>query len=283
MLRTANERRLSQIDTRDPRIFQAWVACRARNALLSDRPSEDELGQYFIDPLQLQSDVEAEIQALQRGEDPYVGRTGEHFRAIPAGAMYIPAWVYAPPSVKDGKPMPVVIALHGAVADESIFMQGYGSGEIKRLANERGFIVVAPSTYWVMPNPSSLEGITAAIGADYPIDRSRIYVIGHSLGAMAAASMAARHPKELAGAALIAGRKIDKTEPTCPVLVLAAELDPLVPVEELRKSSEAAAAAGLPVEFRQIKDAGHVLACDEALEEAIAWLLEQHNGREGKK
>ncbi len=274
-IRAANEKRLNLVDTRDPRMFQAWVACRARNALLTDRPAEEELSQYLADPLELPRTVTAEVEALLRGEDPYAGRIGEYFRAVPAGAMYVPAWVYAPAAVKDGKPMPLVIALHGAGADERIFMEGYGAGAIKRLADKHNFIVVAPSTYWVLPNASALEGIVAAIGADYSIDRSRVFVIGHSLGGMAAAAIASRHPKDVAGAVLIAGGKLATDQQTCPVLVIAAELDPLMRPSDLQENADEARAAGLPVEFRLIDGAGHVLVCDEVLDDAIEWLLKQ--------
>lgn len=271
--RTANEKRLSNLDTREGRIFQAWAACRARNALLVDRPSEDELAQHFADPIELAREVNSEVEALLRGEDPYFRRTGEYYRSIPAGAMFIPAWVYAPPAAKDGKPMPLVIALHGAGADEAIFMRGYGAGAIKRLADQHGFIVVAPSTYWVMPNPSAVQGILGAAEADYAIDRSRVYVVGHSLGAMAAAGLAVRHPRDLAAVALVAGGRFRKDDSTCPALILAAELDPLMTASELQKSADEARASGLPVEFRMVRDAGHVLVCDEVLDEAIEWLL----------
>lgn len=274
--RAANEKRLADLDTRDPRIFQAWVACRSRNALLADRPSEREPAQFFVDPIELAAEVNDEVEAIRRGEDPYVRRIGEYFRSFPAGAMYIPARVYAPrQAAEKGKPLPLVIALHGAGADESMFMEGYGAGKIRRLADEHGFLVVAPSTYWVLPNPSALEGLLAAIGADYEIDRDRVYVVGHSMGAMAAAGIATRHAEEIAGAVLIAGGKFSRSESVCPTLVIAAELDPLIPARDLQAAAEQARQAGEPVEFRVEPDAGHTLVVGDVLDDAIAWLLER--------
>jgi poly(3-hydroxybutyrate) depolymerase len=190
--------------------------------------------------------------------------------------MFLPARVYAPALVRAGKPLPLLIALHGAGGDEAIFMKGYGAGEITRLADKLGFIVVSPSTYWVMPNPSALEGILAAIAADYSIDRDRVYVLGHSLGAMAAAGMAQRDHDMLAGAVLIAGGSVQPERPICPTLVIAAEHDPLMLPDSLRKGAQSARDAGRDVEFRLIGGAGHVLVCDESLGEAVEWLLKHH-------
>jgi predicted esterase len=272
VLRVANENRLRDLDTRQPQIYQAWVACLSRNSLLMDRPPENDLAAWLSDPISLEREVDSEVKALLDGRDPFVGRIGEYFRAIPAGAMSIPARIYAPPQAKDPKPLPVVIALHGASGDEALYTRGYGAGQIKRLADQHGFIVVAPSTYWVIPNPAALPGILAALEMDYTIDPKRVYVVGHSLGAMAAGGMAMRHPKELAAAVLIAGGRIG-TDAICPTMVFGGELDPVFPAAKLRTMVDDARAAGWPVEYRLVPDAGHVLICNEVLTEAIDWLL----------
>jgi poly(3-hydroxybutyrate) depolymerase len=258
-------------------MFQAVEACRSRNALLTDRPSESESSQFLADPVALAKAVEAEVQALQKGTDPYERRAGDYWRGVPAGAMLIPARVYAPPQVNDdnAEAMPLVIALHGAGGDENAFMDGYGAGAIKRLADRHGFVVVAPSTYWVMLNPSSLDALVDSMAADYPIDRARVYLIGHSLGAIATEPILRRQARDVAGAVLIAGGKAARGDDgkACPTLLVAGELDPVAPPHQVAGAAERAKASGLPVEFLLVRDAGHIFVAGDALPQAVEWLL----------
>ena len=273
--RAANERRLFEVKQDNFRQFQALVACRGRNALLTDRPTEVESSQFLIDPTTLLPEVSAEVEALRKGEDPYAGRLGDYWRAIPCGAMQVPSRVYVPKQANAGQPMPLVIILHGAGGDENAWFDATAAGEIKRLADRHGFIVVAPNTYWVMPNPNGLKGIVETMAVDYAIDPARIYVIGHSLGAMAAAGMATRAPDGLAGVVLIAGGSIPPNSAICPTLLIAAELDPLFPPHKLEGAAAEAKQAGLPVEFRLMRESGHALVAGEVLPEAVEWLLKR--------
>ena len=277
--RAANERRLFEVNQGEFKLFQALVACRARNALLQDRPSEAESSQFLADPTTLLPAVNAEVEALLKGEDPYAGRLGDYWRAIPAGAMQVPSRVYVPDQAKAGQPLPLVIVLHGAGADENAWVEAMGAGEIKRQADAHGFIVVSPNTYWVMPNPNGLKGIVETMSVEYAIDRTRVYVIGHSLGSMAAAGMATRAPEAVAGAVLIAGGAIAPDATTCPVLMIAAELDPIFPPHQLEGAAARAKEAGLPVEFKLMRESGHALVAGEALPEAVQWLLKHRSAR----
>jgi predicted esterase len=126
-----------------------------------------------------------------------------------------------------------------------------------------------------MPNPNGLKGIVETMAVDYAIDPARIYVIGHSLGAMAAAGMATRAPDGLAGAVLIAGGSIPPNGAICPTLLIAAELDPLFPPHKLEGAAAEAKQAGLPVEFRLMRESGHALVAGEVLPEAVEWLMKR--------
>jgi len=273
--RAANERRLFEVKQDNFKQFQALVACRGRNGLLTDRPAEFESSQFLTDPTTLLPEVNAEVDALLKGEDPYAGRLGDYWRAIPAGAMQVPSRVYVPRQANAGQPMPLVIVLHGAGGDENAWFDATGAGEIRRLADRHGFIVVAPNTYWVLPNPNGLKGIVETMSVDYSIDTTRVYVIGHSLGAMAAAGMATRAPDGLAGAVLIAGGTIPPKTAICPTLLVAAELDPIFPPHKLEGAAAEAKEAGLPVEFKLMRESGHALVAGEVLPEAVEWLMKR--------
>ena len=58
-----------------------------------------------------------------------------------------------------------------------------------------------------------------------------------------------------------------------PILVIAARLDMVVPAAGIERGAQKAIAAGLPIEFREMKEYGHTLMVGTALGDAIPWLL----------
>lgn len=276
--RSVNTQRLSGVKRDDPRLYQAIVACGSRINLLTDKPGEVESIRFSTDLVALSQEVSGEVESLLQGRDPYVNRPGDWWRAFPAGAMQIPARVYAPPdalsdALKSGKQLPLIIALHAAGADENAFMEGYGFGQIKRLAAKHGFIVVSPGTNWVAPNPQAFGSIVDSMAMDYPIDRSRVYLIGHSLGAAAALNIAAKNPDDVAALALLGGSALAGVRKLPPTLMITGGLDAVFPPEKLKEAVAAARAAGLSVEFETMESHGHVLLANDALPRAVEWLM----------
>ena len=51
---------------------------------------------------------------------------------------------YGPRGAAKGKPLPLVIALHGAGGSENMFFDAYGNGKIVDLCRKRGWLLVAP-------------------------------------------------------------------------------------------------------------------------------------------
>lgn len=176
-------------------------------------------------------------------------------------------------------PMPLVIALHGAGGDERMFMAGYGAGRIVRLAQEQGFAVVSPLTAGVAGRPERLDELVRAVEERVAVDRRRIYLVGHSMGAGAAWQLARTRPDLVAAVACIAG--------VCgagaggpPLLLVAAEVDPLAAPARLEAAAAAAREAGQRLEYRLADGWGHTLVVGEVLPEVIAWLL-RHPGPAG--
>lgn len=268
--------RARNIPEASPELAQALSACRARINLLQDAPSSTESAQFLLEPWRHMQDVDRELQQLARGEDPYKRKVGDYWRTFKAAGIEVPCRVYAPAAAADGThPLPLVVALHGAGGDESMFMEGYGAGAIKQLADRRGFVVVSPLTYMVMGNAAVFDGIVDAAAMTYAIDPARVYVLGHSMGGGAAAGLAVQRPDRLAAACCIAGTgRLAAAKKLPPVLLIAGELDPLIPPDRIKAGAEAAQKAGLPVEVRVATDYGHTLVVSGRLAEAVAWLLE---------
>ncbi len=252
----------------------ALSACRSRIKLLTDSPSVEESAQFLADPTALRKPLDQEIAALLESRDPYRRKPGDYWREFSLKGLDLPSRIYAPAKASGSDPVPLLIALHGAGGDESMFLDGYGAGVLKSIADKRGLLVVAPRTELLIGNATILDELIAAIGQDYQVDTSRIYLLGHSLGAGAAAGLSVQRPDTIAAACLIAGfGRFSPGKPIPPTLAIAGELDPLMKASQVEAGAAKAKAGGLPVELRMIKGRGHTLIVGEQLPEAIDWLL----------
>ena len=265
-----------------PEDVPAFTAVERRLDLLRDQPDAESVTSLLADPLELSQQLAEEVAALEAGVDPFAGRPGGYWRTFSPQAgppLDIPARVYAPAAVASSDaPVPLVIALHGAGGDENLFMEGYGAGEVRRLADQYGFLLVSPQTYPTMFDGRSLDTILAGLSRSYDVDADRVYVVGHSLGAITAAAWARRNPGRIAGIGLIAGGGL-ATGPqiAVPTFVAAAEYDYIFGVGELSTLSDLAAAAGADSAFRIYPETGHVSIVPEALPDAIKWLLRRES------
>jgi len=284
-MRPAAERnlaRLEKVKAETPELRQALASVKARNKLLLDPPSPENTAQLVLDPKELARQIDREIWALLKGSDPFKKRTGDHWRVIQAGDREVPVRIFLSPKADQSKPLPLVIAFHGAGGDENMFMDGYGAGLIKSLAERNGFLLATPSTYAFAGTLAGerFDALISALSFDYAIEKKRVYVLGHSLGGGVANALASRRPAALAALACLSGFRgfTDAAGSIPPVLVVAAEHDPVAPPSRLGPAFQKAAAAGLPVEYRLVRNYGHTLSVTFILPEVIAWLL-RHDRR----
>jgi predicted esterase len=271
--RAANERRLAQVEPSTPQIAQALATCRARNRLLNDRPSDANSAQFLTDLNALAGEVASETQILVSGKDPYSRRRGDYWRVLQIANGEIPLRIYAPEAAMKDELVPLLIVLHGMGGDENMFLEAYGAGAIKQIADNKGLLIASPLTYKFSSNAKTLDALIEALSYDYAIDRDRVYVLGHSLGAGATAGLARGRGDTIAAACCIAGGTFQAKPGTPPVLVVSPDLDGVVPPKALKASAENAAAAGMSIELRIMPGYGHTLAVGTILPEAINWLL----------
>jgi acetyl esterase/lipase len=272
--RLANSRKLDAVSTKVPALVDAVGIARERNTLLRMRPSSTRTVEILLNPIELAASLEVEVAAILAGKDPYFRRAGHLWRELRVGRLRIPLRIYAPPAVRKGLPLPVVVALHGAGADENIFPEGYGAGEIVRQADEHGFILASPATGPFIMSPRSLGALLDALELHFAIDRRRVHVIGHSMGAMATIALAQRHPDLIAAAcAMSGGGIISSRGKMAPTLFVTGDLDPIIRPARVKAAYERARKAEHPVEFRLATGYGHTLLVGDLLPECIAWLL----------
>jgi polyhydroxybutyrate depolymerase len=129
--------------------------------------------------------------------------------------------VHVPPGHDGLTPLPVVLALHGAFSTARAFERVSG---LSRLADRERFLVVYPQgiglfnlfRHWnsghccAKARALGLDDVGFALGAvddvarRFPVDRSRLYVLGHSNGGMLAYRIAAERPGIVAAVATVA-------------------------------------------------------------------------------
>jgi len=270
--RAANAGRLDGIKA-TPDLADALATARARNGLLSDRPSETNSAQFLADLDALARDVRQEIDALAAGKNPYTRRPGDLWRVFPTKGGTVPLRVFAPPQATGDNPAPLLIVLHGMGGDENMFFEGYGLGMIRQIAADQGLLVAAPLTYRFGSNPENFDALVDQLSRDYAVDRQRIYVLGHSLGAGATAGLARSRAEQIAAACCVAGGSFPSSPNWAPTLAVIAELDAVVPGKPLEAAVQKGASAGAPLEARVMAGYGHTLVVGATLADCVDWLL----------
>jgi predicted esterase len=276
--RGANEQRAKAVAEETPIATRAKAIFVARNARLSS--SLDPTSAVVTDLVDLDRFLSNELDALLAGRNPYSRLAGDHWR--PVGLVPgtdetgVPARVFAPRLTEHSAPVPLLIAVHGAGADEHMFFDGYGQGALKRLAEQHNLLVVCPRAGPFSAGPATLDRLIDDIALDYPVDRTRVYLVGHSMGGGIVAAWARARPDTVAAVCTIAGvGGFSGATKIPPALVVTGELDALVSAPRARAAAARARDAQLPVEYREFSNYGHTLVVAKALPDVIAWLLSQ--------
>ena len=128
-------------------------------------------------------------QLARQVTSPKVSGAGEYWRTFLGGDGAKTVFrMWLPPS-SDAPPQPLVIALHGVGGTENMFFDMLGCGKIVRLCQARNWPIVAPRQSLLRGMGLSLKELLDQIEEIYPIDRSRVFLVGHSMGAMQAVKL----------------------------------------------------------------------------------------------
>ena len=234
-----------------------------------------------LDSLTMAVEPDSTVRASQRAVAARaLATTSAQTRTLTIGSSApIPYRVHAPAGRAPGVRLPLIVALHGAGGDENMFLEAYGAGAIRGLADARGFIVATPLTMPMLRAPDALARLIDTVAAELPVDRARVYLLGHSLGAAAAWNLARLRPDLVAAVVCIAGVCGSVPAPAPPrvppLLSVVGELDPIAQPARVEAMAAEARAAGRAAEFRVIPGYGHTLVVGAVLPDVIDWLLRQ--------
>jgi poly(3-hydroxybutyrate) depolymerase len=226
--------------------------------------------------------AEAAVPAVRAGKDPFAGRTGDmkrHYLLEAAGEI-MPYRLYVPKAYDRKRSWPVVIALHGLGATEDSFFDEYGK-LVPKLAEQHGFIVAAPLGYRVdggygfnlaattdaaarrsgeLSEQDVME-VLARVKASYNVDENRIYLMGHSMGAIGTWRLGAKYPAVWAALAPISGYGIPATVEAMrhiPEIVIHGDADVTVPVAGSRAMVAQMQRLGVDVQYIEVPGGNHI-------------------------
>ncbi|KAA3611542.1 MAG: alpha/beta fold hydrolase [Planctomycetota bacterium] len=164
--------------------------------------------------------AEAALQKASAGE-PFFGqrRSGSFYLRVPTGSgLRAPVRMYVPALKAGESSRPMVVFLHGAGGSENWAFEGFDRGALLRACKERRwFLLATRSPGFGAPPP--LEGILAELRRRYALDPDRVFLIGHSMGAMHVASLLSSMKLPVRAAAMIAGAGVpqERSKPSAPL------------------------------------------------------------------
>jgi predicted peptidase len=192
----------------------------------------------------------------------------------------MPYRMYVPAGYSPSRSYPLIIALHGLGGTEDSFFDGY-ERKFPVLAEQHGYIVAAPLGYrvdgsygWGLGNPPAdpatrrmqdyseqdVMRVLQLAKEQYKIDDSRIYLVGHSMGAIGTWKIAPKYPDVFAGIATFAGSGNPATLERIkrvPEFVVHGDADATVNVQGSRAMVAKAKELGIDVKYIEVPGGSH--------------------------
>jgi len=182
-----------------------------------------------------------------------------------SGGLTRSYYVYVPDSVT--APVPLILLLPGNGAS------GMSQIEVwKSLAEEKNVILVAPDSFYTQPPlpeeevTEFLHNVLDTVKAAWPVDERRMYLFGHSAGAIVALYMAIAESRYFAAAAAHAGILPDDFDHymphvprKIPVAIWVGDKDPYpyLSLENVRNTRDKFEKNGFPIQLTEIPGHDH--------------------------
>ena len=161
---------------------------------------------------------------------------------------------------------PLLVLLHGSGRDGSSLVERW-----KDLAGKEGIVLAGPSSansaYWnaLHGRPRLSARHHRALKSDYSINARRVYLFGHSAGAVFTIAMAGWEPEYFAAAALHAGafRSPDEVQVAndmkrpIPLAMYSGTDDPFFPIRDVRATAEILRKLGVRVSLTELPHHDH--------------------------
>jgi pimeloyl-ACP methyl ester carboxylesterase len=237
--------------------------------------------QHAVDPDMVPPETYADelASALEQGRNFFAEHPGDLFplvfrTTLPSGkAVDTNYWLTLPAGFPgDGRTFPLLVGLHGS---------GWLAHKIsyKKLSNVQGpMFTVTPIDEGGPWQIDFLNAYLDRLESMLPIDQDRVYLEGHSLGAMATWEWALNNPERFAAISPRAGigepYRASRLK-NVPAWVIHGELDDVVPRGFAEEMISALQDCGAAVRYSIIKGGPHNMPPDLDQEQVMAWYLRQ--------
>lgn len=264
---------------------QAPAALRAEILFPVDRMRNVNRGRLELrtfDPVTAFAGAQEVAAAVARRQDPFAKKTGDFTRhyLLESAAEIMPYRMYVPTTYNGTRAFPLIVALHGLGGTENSFFDGYDR-VMPRLAEQHGYIVAAPLGYrvdggygWGLGQPPAdpvtrqaqdfseqdVMRVLAIVRQQYKIDDARIYLAGHSLGAIGTWKIAPKFPEIWAALAPFAGSGAPETLARIkhiPQIVVHGDDDRTVNVRGSRAMVAKARELGIKLDYIEVPGGSH--------------------------
>ena len=182
---------------------------------------------------------------------------------ITSGGKTRPYYLYVPPNVK--APAPLIIMLHGSNRTGVTLVEKW-----KDFAKKEGIIIAGPDASnlkgwgWPQDGPDYLHDLVEELKSKYPVNPRRVYLFGHSAGAIFALEMSLMESQYFAATAIHAGalppddmNLMDLAKRKIPFSIQVGDSDEFFPVKIVRNTSDALKGKGFMVDLVEIPNHDH--------------------------
>jgi predicted esterase len=174
--------------------------------------------------------------------------------------------LFVPKDLPSGRGVPLLVTLHGSGRDGASLVDQW-----KDLAEAEKIILAGPSSrdpaYWAAPadGPDFLHDIAERLKKTYPIDPRRIYLFGHSAGAVFGLLTSMWESRYFAAAAVHAGELQGFEAEDCiaaarrkiPMVIFSGTADLAFPIQGVRITRDTLRDAGFPISLVEIPGHDH--------------------------
>ncbi len=197
--------------------------------------------------------------------------------ASPADGSMQPLGVYVPKTYDPHKPTSLVVFLHGRTWSENVLI---AQPWVRAAADSTGSIVIAPyargDSQYVDPAPADVYAALDLALKAFNIDRSRVYLAGHSMGGYGVFIVAPKHPNDWTAVLAASGGMTTQTLAAAlkglqgiPVYLVVGSDDPIVPKGYMRKNADLLTQSGIETHYYEQPGGLHAIgSIDAAFERA---------------
>jgi tetratricopeptide (TPR) repeat protein len=174
-------------------------------------------------------------------------------------------YIYVPKSLQPSSSVPLIVLLHGSNHIGLSLAEKWNT-----LAEKEGVIIVAPDSadpaVWSIPRdgPVFLHELVESLKTKYPINPKRVYLFGHSGGAVFALLMSLYESEYFAATAIHAGALnpdtydlIDLAKRKTPIQIQVGTVDASLPLPDVRATRDLLDTHGFPVQLIEIPQHNH--------------------------